>query len=233
MGASCPTVDAPRQLAQGLWRVLVHDEPTAAAQMAFDEGLAVEGVPTLRLFRWHTPALSWGYRQRPPSWVEASTCATYGVELVERPTGGGMAVHGSDVSCSVAVPRTGARLRPLLERLCEGVTRACRAFHVEAQWDTEASPTSPIAYCLTQVSPYAVTVAGRKVCGFAVRAYAASWLIQGSLLVHQIPEAIRALMPDSVRHGYETRAMCLEDAAGGRLEDSNVLREVSHAVRYV
>jgi lipoate-protein ligase A len=216
------------------WRYLIHEEPTAALQMACDIGLAREGLATVRLFRWQRPALSFGYRQRWPEWIRAGELEAAGVEAVERPTGGGMAVHGSDLSCSVVVPRRGGeRLRPILERLCEAIAQACRSFHVDAQWDTDASPTSPIAYCLTQVSPYAVTVEGRKLCGFAVRAYAASWLIQGSLLVHRIPEAIRRLMPEPVRREYETRAICLEDAAGGCLEDSEVIKEIGDAMRYL
>lgn len=230
MDACCP-VESVAQIGRGSWRVLVQDEPTAALQMAYDVGLAQEGTPARRLFRWRQPALSFGYRQRWPDWVRPDALAAAGVEAVERPTGGGMAVHGSDLSCSVVVPRAGTRLRPVLERLCESLAQACRSFRVEAEWDADALPTGRVAYCLTQDSPYAVTVAGRKVCGLAARAYAASWLIQGSLLVHRIPDAIQRVMPEPVRQAYDVRAICLDDAAGSRLDDSELIGGVSDAMR--
>lgn len=213
-------------------RVIVHDAPTAAEQMAYDRRLAAEGIPTLRLFRWTWPAVSFGFRQRPPAWIHAEKLAAAGVEAVERPTGGGVALHGSDLSCSVVAPRRAAApLRGVMEQLCEGMARACRAFDVPVAWSADVAAAAPIAYCLTQESPYALTVGGRKLGGFAVRASATTWLIQGSVLVRMIPEAIQRVMPPSVEHDYSTRAICLEEAAGTPLEDSAVIEGVLHALR--
>jgi lipoate-protein ligase A len=213
---------------------LVHDEPTAAAQMAFDEGLVAEGIPTLRLFRWHAPAISVGYRQRLPGWADPARLRSSGVEWVERPTGGGIAVHGSDLSCAMVVPRhPSLRLRVVMEQTCEHFARVCRSVGVDAQWRVEMPRSSPVVYCLTEPSPYALTVSGRKLCGFAVRAYTAAWLIQGSLLVQPLPEAIRAVMPASVRFDYETRAVCLEQAAGMAIADETLVNGVTHALRHV
>src|SRR3989338_4809295 len=225
---------AERPSGPAAMRVIVHDEPTAAGHMAYDERLADEGIPTLRLFRWNRPALSFGYRQRPPAWIAGSGPAAAGVDCVERPTGGGVAVHGSDLSCSVVrARRAGARLRDVMAALCEGMSRACRAVDVAVAWNVDVEAATPIAYCLTQTSPYALTVGRRKLCGFAVRAYGASWLIQGSLLVRAIPEAIQRLMPPSVRHAYDARAICLEEAAGMGLNDAAVIDGVLHAMRDV
>ena len=233
--------DSPEVLTTEEWRVLVHDEPTAAAQMAFDERLAAEGVPTLRLFQWRAPALSFGFRQRPPEWIDPSRCAAQGVELVERPTGGGLAVHGTDLSCSVVIPRKpGGSLNRAMSGICDTFAQACRSCNVFVEWNVETRGTSRVEYCLTDVSPYALMVGsrpstslrttlgdppkivggeskGRKLGGFAIRAYAASWLIQGSLLIRPMPEAIRRIMPKSVQLDYDTRAMCLEEAAGGEI----------------
>lgn len=208
-------VASPRRLVDS-WRVLAHDEPTAAAQMAFDEALVADSAPTLRLFRWQTPAISIGYRQRLPAWVDPAFLRSFGVELVERPTGGGIAVHGSDLSCAVVVPRHPSRsLREVMEGVCEGFARACSSLGVEVQWHVEVPRATPVVYCLTEPSPYALSVRDRKLCGFAVRAYPTAWLIQGSLLVRPLPAAIQAVMPATVRSDYDTRAMCLEEAAGG------------------
>jgi lipoate-protein ligase A len=210
--------------------VIFHDEPTAAGQMACDERLAAEGMPTLRLFRWERPALSFGYRQQPPGWIDPSRCAAWGVELVERPTGGGLAVHGTDLSCSMVVPRrSGRSLRGDMAALCERFAQRCRLFDVMVEWDVETRRASPLRYCLTEPSPYALMVGRRKLGGFAVRAYAASWLIQGSLLVRPLAEAIRRVMPRSVQFDYETRAICLEEAAGSVIDDAGLI----DAMRYL
>ncbi len=221
--------DGLQVIVGGSWRLMVHDEPTATAQMAFDERLAAEGVPTLRLFRWHTPALSLGFRQRPPEWIDPSRCAAHGVELVERPTGGGLAVHGTDLSCSVVIPRdAGISLRSSMTDLCERFAQACRRLDVVVDWDVEVRRPAPITYCLTELSPYALMVGGRKLGGFAIRAYAASWLIQGSVLVRPVPSAIQRIMPELVRFDYETRAICLEEAAGAAIDDAELIDALRH-----
>ena len=221
-------------------RLVIHDEPTAAAQMAYDERLAWAGVPTLRLFRWSAPSISLGYRQRCPEWIDPLRFAAQGVEVVERPTGGGLAIHGTDVSCSLVMPRvSGVPLRDLMEGLCERWARVCRGWDLDVQWEIECSSARPVVYCLTEPSPYALTVAGRKLCGFAIRAYDATWLIQGSLLVRPLPEAIQGLMPRPVREDYEARAVCLEEAAGVPIDDADLTKRVmgawerDDAVRYL
>lgn len=216
----------------GSWDIRMEDEPTAARQMARDEQLAREGRPTLRLFRWAAPAFSIGYRQRPPSWVDAGALAARGIELVERPTGGGIAVHGTDLSCSVTAPRfASGPLAVLMERIGRSMTQACRAGGAQVEWQPEeprAGPfdvaqgsalsaverAGPIAYCLTQRSPYAVTAGARKLCGFAIRAYEASWLVQGSLLVRPVSALHRAVMPEEVAVALSRRAISLEESAG-------------------
>lgn len=203
----------------GSWDILVQDEPTAALQMARDEQLAQAGEPTLRLFRWAHPAISTGYRQRPPSWVEDAALAARGIELVERPTGGGIAVHGTDLSCSVTVPRApSVLLAAVMARICANVARACRACGAAVQWQADLPKAGPIVYCLTQPSPYALTVGTRKLCGLAVRAYATSWLVQGSLLVRPVSEAIRAAMPGDVGGAFARQAISLEEAVGRPIE---------------
>lgn len=200
----------------GSWDILVEDEPSAARQMARDEALARAGRPTLRLFRWAAPAFSIGYRQRPPSWVDAAALAAHGMELVERPTGGGIAVHGTDLSCSVTAPRfASGPLAVLMERIGQSAAQACRACGAKVEWQSdEPQAGGPIVYCLTQRSPYAVTDGARKLCGFAIRAYEASWLVQGSLLVRPVSVLQRAAMPEEVAVALSRRAISLEESAG-------------------
>ena len=69
--------------------------------MAIDEALLETAVvPTIRFYRWRSPALSFGYFGR------FSDVAIYAVErdLVRRWTGGGIVFHGDDLTYSIVIP---------------------------------------------------------------------------------------------------------------------------------
>lgn len=187
--------------------------------MARDEALAGEATPTVRIFCWRPPALSWGFRQLPPAWVATAVASVPGLEGVERPTGGGLALHGSDVSLSVVVPRgRGPTLKTLLQAVCASAVQICRSYGVEADATLTGARAGRVTYCLAEPSPYAVRVAGRKLAGFALRRYPETWLIQGSLLVASIPPAIRDVVPAEVMARTDEAARPLAQAAGRRID---------------
>lgn len=205
------------------WTVLVKEGRTAAEQMAIDVQLAEAGRPAFRLFRWARPAVSLGLKQPAPAWVDADRLARHNIELVERPTGGALAVHGSDLSCSIVIPvDCRLTLQELMQRVCGTVVRAVAVFDVAARHVVEG-PGTRVEYCLTEESPYAIMVGARKLCGFAVRRYADQWLIQGSLLMRALPEAFSRVMPQAVMEGFQTRAISLEQAAGGPTTDQELV----------
>ena len=97
------------------WTIVKEGASSAAEQMALDDARARQGGLTARFFTWRRPAISWGFKQSVPEWVSASSSA---YERIERPTGGGMAFHGSDVSLAVVIPRAiGWPLDQLMQHL--------------------------------------------------------------------------------------------------------------------
>ncbi len=91
------------------WRLLEHGPCGAAWNMAVDEAMldAVEASlapPTLRLYRWDSPAVSVGRFQDVARGLDLDACRRLGVEVVRRPTGGRGVLHGGDQTLSVAVP---------------------------------------------------------------------------------------------------------------------------------
>ena len=216
----------------GSWQVLVADQESAAGQMAMDEQLAEQARPTVRWFRWQAPAMSLGFKQPCPDWMDRVLLASYGIELVERPTGGGVAVHGSDLSCSVVVPHD-ARL-PLTELMglvCESLANGVRTFGIAVQWLSEVERSSRVTYCLAEESPYALMVEGRKLCGLAIRRCQTSWLLQGSMLVRALPEVFTRVMPAAVSRAFQARAIALEEAAGRPVADEELLAAMVRAWR--
>ena len=82
---------------------IYHDESphSAAMNMAIDEALLETAVvPTIRFYRWRSPALSFGY------FGKFSDVAIYAAErdLVRRWTGGGIVFHGDDLTYSIVIP---------------------------------------------------------------------------------------------------------------------------------
>src|SRR5436305_14706573 len=77
------------------------DEHSAAMNMAIDEALLDSvAVPSIRFYRWRSPALSFGY------FGKFTDVADYLAErdLVRRWTGGGIVFHGEDLTYSIVVP---------------------------------------------------------------------------------------------------------------------------------
>lgn len=198
------------------------DGETAAEQMAIDERLAAAAQPNLRLFRWNRPAISLGLKQTPPPWVNVSALSARGIDVVRRPTGGGIALHGSDLSCSVVAPMAQVALGVLMDGVASSLCRGVRTLGVRAVWEREAASAARITYCLTERSPYALMVDGRKLGGLAIRRTPVSWLIQGSLLVRALPPVFRLVMPEPVRRAFEARAVSLEEACGDIVEDATL-----------
>jgi len=209
--------------------------------MARDDALAREPVPTVCLFCWRPPAVSWGLRQVPPSWLAQVLAPASELEGVERPSGGGIAFHGSDVSLSVVVPReSGLPVQELLRAVCASGAELCRSYGVEAHAALHPAPgggprpsgrggvhqerAARLTYCLAEPSPYAVLVAGRKVAGYALRRYAETWLVQGSLLVGPIPARLRSVMPEGVSARVTAFSLPLAEAAGRPLDPADVAR---------
>jgi lipoate-protein ligase A len=74
---------------------------SAAMNMAIDEALLeTTVVPTIRFYRWHSPALSFGY------FGKFSQVSIYAAkrDLVRRWTGGGIVFHGEDLTYSILIP---------------------------------------------------------------------------------------------------------------------------------
>jgi len=74
---------------------------SAAINMAIDEALLETAkIPSIRFYRWNSPALSFGY------FGKFADVADYAAErdLVRRWTGGGIVFHGDDLTYSIIIP---------------------------------------------------------------------------------------------------------------------------------
>ncbi len=101
---------------------------SASMNMAVDEAIAIsypESKPTIRFYTWEKPAVSIGYFQRIMpviDWLNHKPpippFGKGGINIVRRPTGGGIVLHGSDLTYSVVIstPTPTRNLIPLFYR---------------------------------------------------------------------------------------------------------------------
>ena len=87
-----------------LFRLIRSGALNAASNMALDEKIfkryLEDGVGVLRLYRWQAPSFTYGFSQEPKNQIDLTACATDGVEVAKRITGGGILFHDDEITYS-------------------------------------------------------------------------------------------------------------------------------------
>ena len=159
-----------------------HDAARSAAMnMAIDEALLeMANLPAIRFYRWHSPALSFGYFGRFADVVDYAAQR----DLVRRWTGGGIVLHGDDLTYSVIIPARDSLFVHSSISIYTSVHSAIRnalvASGERAQMAPNESPRVSES-CFANPVRADVMVNGRKVAGAAQRRTRAGLLHQGSI----------------------------------------------------
>ena len=166
---------------------------SAAMNMAIDEALLEHAaVPSIRFYKWHSPALSFGY------FGKLADVADYAFErdLARRWTGGGIVFHGDDLTYSIVIPVSDAAFgessistyekihRALAHALNGSGERAVVAGGVDpgcARLATVAAVSAGGYSCFANPVRADVMIHGRKVAGAAQRRTRSGLLQQGSI----------------------------------------------------
>ncbi len=189
-------------MGQGAWRLLEHPAGSAAANMAVDEALllcAAQGPPTLRLYTWLRPALSLGYRQPAPDWLER--CAGLGVDVVRRVSGGGTVLHAGDLTYAVVAPLGTPALPDDLHGSYAWIRSALldglRELGISARPSQGEADSARLEVCFAGATGFEIEVEGRKLVGSAQRRTAWGFLQHGSLRLRDDSDLYRALLGSS------------------------------------
>jgi lipoate-protein ligase A len=162
---------------------------SAAMNMAIDEAvLETAVVPTIRFYRWRSPALSFGYFGR------FSDVAIYATErdLVRRWTGGGIVFHGDDLTYSIVIPASdpafdepsNAIYEKIHRALTEALNGSCRRAELIGSTrcaDRRPQRGVPTNDCFSNPVRADVMMDGRKIAGAAQRRTRRGLLQQGSI----------------------------------------------------
>jgi lipoate-protein ligase A len=162
---------------------------SAAMNMAIDEALLESAAaPSIRFYRWESPALSFGYFGRFAD-VANKACER---DLVRRWTGGGIVFHGDDLTYSVVIPANDPVFAESPLSIYENVHHALRKALVANGERAELAPVAGIVdagtaiadrdyNCFANPMRADVTIDGRKVAGAAQRRTRGGLLQQGSV----------------------------------------------------
>jgi lipoyl(octanoyl) transferase len=168
---------------------------SAAMNMAIDEALLECATkPIIRFYRWQSPALSFGYFGR---FADVANCAGER-DLVRRWTGGGIVLHGEDLTYSIVIPVSDPAFAEssisiyekihlgLVEALSKTGQRAVVAGVVDPGRSSVTATTrtgiSDAGYsCFANPVRSDVMIHGRKVAGAAQRRTRRGLLQQGSI----------------------------------------------------
>ena len=158
------------------WRVIEFEHWTAAMNMAIDEAISIglgkgTSPPTIRFYGWRPSAVSLGRFQSAEDELDLEACASKGMEVVRRRTGGGAVYHdeNGEVTYSVIcsedlVPRD---INAAYREICGCIVTALSELGVDAEF-------SPINDVL---------VKGKKISGSAQTRRAGVLLQHGTLLL--------------------------------------------------
>jgi lipoyl(octanoyl) transferase len=155
---------------------------SAAMNMAIDEALLEYATdPLIRLYRWQSPALSFGYFGR------FADVASYQRErdLVRRWTGGGIVFHGEDLTYSIVIPASDpvfAETSTLIyERIHHVLCNVLAETGQAARLGTDTGLDDPGYNCFANPMRADVLINGRKIAGAAQRRTRRGLLQQGSI----------------------------------------------------
>lgn len=176
------------------WRLILDGEHPGARNMAVDEALAEavdagHSAPVLRLYRWSPPCLSLGFSQ-PFDAGDSVFCASHGVDVVRRPTGGRAVLHHLELTYAVLAPLGKGPFTRDLQTAYQGICRALVAglatlgvpAEVSGQPESDLIRPTQAIPCFIGPAAGEVVVGGRKLVGSAMRRVGNSILQHGSIL---------------------------------------------------
>lgn len=156
--------------------------------MAVDEALLnnfKEGdLPIFRLYRWE-PSLSIGRFSNPALSIDLQRLHIQNLSYVRRITGGGVLVHGGDISYALILPKRGFKDRGVKENyrdLCGFLIGFYKKLGLNANFSYDLNmQSSKSNICLAANEAYDIIIKGSKIGGNAQRYTRLALLQHGSI----------------------------------------------------
>lgn len=207
------------------WRVIISEPRDGAWNMAVDEAIfraRAERLvpPTLRLYRWHPPAVSLGRFQALDERVNRQAIVRRGYGLVRRPTGGRGILHNHELTYSVAVRETdivgGETLLGSYKQISRGIEMGLRELGIEVTAGEESNgprERALPAICFAKAARADLVAQGRKIVGSAQTRSRGAILQHGSIPLTIDLDDLLAVLPGCEAEPLVERRRRIEHAA--------------------
>jgi len=214
--------------------------------MAIDEALLLHAIqtrrqePLIRFFDWERRAMSIGYFQKMQVALDLASQSGVDFETVRRLTGGGIVLHGNDITFSLVVSEN--RLAALLGETAREAVESYRpvntavlkgvALILENKGDTAVTlegkqgSLRDTKFCFAEPTKYDVVVKGRKIAGGAQRRLGGHVLYQGSILLHPEPEPL-------LQGRFSDTSMTIDGLKGERVDKDCAVERIALGFREV
>jgi len=188
------------------WRLIDYQVCDPFYNMACDEAIfdAFCGgwsPPTVRFYGWSRPAISLGYLQPAEGRLDPAVCASRGVDIVRRPTGGRAVAHGGDLTFSITLDsRTvegGGGIASSYRKTGEAVAIALCSLGIDARFCRSRSAPKIVretVSCFDLCLENEVSVCGKKILGCAQLRRGNALMQQNSLAVASPPEQLLEIL---------------------------------------
>ncbi len=186
------------------WKLILSPQTSGDFNMAFDKTLFENfeaGLipPTFRIYSWSRPCISLGYSQKPENELNLSLCEKLGIDVVGRPTGGGIVLHTkAEVTYSLVTSfgkKSAGGPVEILKETSKVLVKALSSFGINAdvlrnnrRWNSR--------FCFSYPSRYEISVGGKKIIGVAQRVGKRGLLQQGSIFVDNKVDIMLKVLKD-------------------------------------
>ena len=181
--------------------------------------------PTLRIYGWERPCISLGYSQDPNIELNQSNCKKFDVEIVKRPSGGGIVFHNEfELTYSLVCDKDDTRLpKGLVESyiaISGIVIKALRKVGVNAEL-SNSRHNDVARLCFSFPATYEIILDGIKIVGSAQKRGKRALLQQGSIFIKN-----SELKPaDFIRNCIEFKS--IYDISGAEIDVNELVKSLS------
>lgn len=191
------------------WRLLPYSIHDGITNMAIDEAILeahLKGLvpPTLRLYGFQPAAITVGYNQKLPDYVE-QRASEKGIDIARRPTGGRAVLHLNDLTYSfigtsehAGEPHVFAdtflqnSILGAYKQICHGLELALKYLGLEVESGELSVPYKHLHDCFLATTGSDLHYKGKKLIGSAQLRRRWAVLQHGSLLLNQA----QSIMPE-------------------------------------
>jgi len=215
---------------------LIRSKPhTGAYNMALDQKIFTryleDGVPVLRVYRWSKPAFTYGVSQDPSDDLGLKRCASDGIEVVKRMTGGGILLHDDEITYSFVCSKSDVgepkSVFVSYREICAFLIRFYGSLGLNASFALSTPEfkknSAPSDICSASHEKYDIVINGKKMGGNAQKRARQAIFQHGSIPCSINWELIRKYLkniPADIENGVTTLSGELKE-----VPDKNTLED--------